>query len=260
MLLTLPASTLEWLKLWRTPVKLIRFLIILFSSLWIVSPLRAAGDLAAGPTNYEMVEAPTAYTLMHGGYDLVMRMYEDGGLYLRGNVGFKNIFMFGFSGNATNVIGTGTIQIQAPGLFFKFKVLDEKTAPFSLAAAYDGRGYGTETNGRFYPGLQKGFYLAVSKELTDAGFVQFHGGVNAVTFDHFNSSEDLGVFGGTSFAVAAPLVFNLEVDKIPTSLWQFNANFVFNYDNPLRVGIDFRDINNAQLFSRILRVQYVSFF
>ncbi|HET9870739.1 MAG TPA: hypothetical protein VFR02_09635, partial [bacterium] len=174
----------------------------------MMSPLavRAAGNVAAAPSNYEMVEAPTAYLLPHGGYDLVMRMYEDGGLYLRGNIGFKDILMFGFSGNATNVVGTGDIQVQAPGLFFKLKLLDERGSPLALALAYDGRGYGTQSGGRFFPGLQKGFYAVVSKELPQAGFLQLHGGVNAVTFDNFDTKKDLGLFGGISFALLSSLV------------------------------------------------------
>ncbi|HVM33068.1 MAG TPA: hypothetical protein VMU88_08040, partial [bacterium] len=217
-------------------------------------PAWAAGDLAAGPTNYEMVEAPTAYILPHGGYDLIMRMYEQGGLFLRGNIGFKDLLMFGFSGNATHVVGTGDIEVQTPGLFFKVKLLDERKTPFSLALAYDGRGYGTQSGGRFFPGLQKGFYAVASKELPDAGFIQLHGGVNAVTFDHFNTADDLGLFGGASFALTSSLVFNLEVNDVLMDDWQFNANCIFNYDNPLRMGVDFRDINNGALFSRILRV------
>ncbi len=216
--------------------------------------------MAAGPTNYEMVEAPTAYTLAHGGYDLVTKMYENGGLFLRANVGFQDFFMFGFSANATNVIGRGTIQIQTPRLFLKFKILDQKTSPVALAAAWDDRGYGTEIAGRFIPGLQKGFYAVVSREFSQLGFIQLHGGVNAVKFDNFDASQDLGAFLGTSFAVAPPLAFNLELDKIFTNALQFNANVVFNVDNPLRVGVDFRDINNGPAFSRIVRVQYMGFF
>ena len=79
-------------------------------------------------------------------------------------------------------------------------------------------------------------------------------------FDNFDASQDLGAFGGTSFAVAPPLVFNFELDKLLTDFWQFNANVIFNVDNPLRVGMDFRDINRPEAFSRIVRVQYTGFF
>jgi len=253
----LPNSTIEENR--RPPVKLSRRLFTLIFA--FAAPLAwAKGEVAAGPTNYEMVEAPTAYVLMHGGYDLVTKLYENGGLFLRANVGFQDFFMFGFSGNATNVIGQGTIQIQTPRLFLKFKVLDQKTSPVALAVAWDDRGYGTEVAGRFTPGLQKGFYSVVSHEFPELGFLQVHGGLNAVKFDNFDASQDLGAFLGTSFAVAPPLAFNFELDKLFTNFWQFNANVVFNVDNPLRVGLDFRDINNGALFSRIVRVQYVGFF
>ncbi len=243
----------------RLPVKLSKLFIMLLL-VFAVPLVWAKGDVVAGPTNYEMVEAPTAYTLAHGGYDFVTKLYENGGLFLRANVGFQDFFMFGFSGNATNVIGQGTIQIQTPRLFLKFKVLDQKTAPMALAVAWDDRGYGTEVAGRFTPGLQKGFYSVISREFPELGFLQLHGGFNAVKFDNFNASQDLGAFLGTSFAVAPPLAFNFELDKLFTNYWQFNANVVFNVDNPLRVGFDFRDINNGVAFSRIVRVQYVGFF
>jgi hypothetical protein len=217
------------------------------------------GNYSSEPTNYEMIEAPTAYILMNGGYDIVTRIYDNGGVFVRGNIGFKDFLMFGFSGNATNLIGTGTIQIQTPGLFAKCKILDQKNAPFALAVAWDGRGYGTLVDGRFDPGLQKGLYAVVSHEFQDLGYIQVHAGMNVVTFNDFEASQDLGAFLGTSFAVARPLMFNLELDKLLTSFWQFNANFVFNMDNPLRVGVDFRDINNGDLFSRIIRIQYISF-
>ncbi len=218
------------------------------------------GELASSPTNYEMVEAPTAYVLMHGGYDIVTRVYDNGGVYVRGNLGFKDVFMVGFSLNGANVIGNGEIQVQMPELALKFKALDEKSAPFSLAVAWDNRGYGTENNGIFSPGTQKGFYLACSREFPEAGYLQAHWGLNVVTFNQFDSSRDLGAFFGTSFAVCPTLMFNLEMDKILNDDWQFNGNFLFNVDKPLRVGIDFRDINRGDLFSRIIRIQYTGFF
>jgi hypothetical protein len=234
---------------------------VIFSAAVLAAPnLWAKGELASSPTNYEMVEAPTAYTLMHGGYDLVTRVYENGGLFLRGNIGFKDFFMFGFSANATNVIGQGEIQIQTPRLFLKIRPLDQKSSPMALAIAWNDRGYGMEADGRFYPGLQKGFYAVVSHEFSKLGYLQLHAGVNVVKFDRFDSATDLGAFAGTSFAVAPPLMFNFELDKIINSFWQFNANIVYNVDNPLRVGFDFREINRGGNFSRILRVQYQGFF
>ncbi len=235
-------------------------LLFVFTGLIFPALSRAADETASMPTNYEMVQAPTAYVLMNGGYDLVTEMYENGGLYLRANIGFKNFFMFGFSANGTNLIGQGTIQIQTPKLAFKLKLLDQSTAPFALAIAWDDRGYGSYTNNRFEPGTQKGFYTVISHEYADLGYLQTHLGFNLVEFDNFDSSQDIGAFLGTSFAVSKALVFNLEADKVFSSQWAFNANFLFNVDTPLRVGVDFVDINNPGLFSRIVRIQYTGFF
>lgn len=242
----------------RSPIQ--RILAAAALCLSLTASTWAENKVVSAPTNYEMVQAPTAYTLMHGGYDMVAQMYDNGGLFVRANVGFQEFFMFGFSANATNVIGQGTIQIQTPRLFFKVKPLDQKTAPLSLAVAWDARGYGVDNGGRFFPGTEEGFYVAASHEFKELGYLQLHGGVNLVKFDNFDSSQDLGCFLGTSFAVAPPLAFNFELNQMLTSYWQFNANVLFNVDNPLRVGLDFRDINRSDLFARILRVQYISFF
>jgi hypothetical protein len=187
-------------------------------------------------------------------------MYDNGGLFVRADVGFKEFFMFGFSANATNAIGHGTIQIQTPRLFLKFKVLDQKNSPIALAVAWDDRGYGTVSGGRFFPGTQEGFYVVGSHEFQELGWLQLHGGLNLVKVDQFDSSRDLGGFFGTSFAVAPPLMFNVELNQLLSTDWQFNANVLFNVDTPLRVGMDFRDMNRGDLFARILRVQYISFF
>jgi hypothetical protein len=253
-------SSLKFNRMIKKNTNRLIVLLVVFIMFGFSASAWSADETAPMPTNYEMVQAPTAYVLMNGGYDLVTEMYENGGLYLRANVGFKNFFMFGFSANGTNVIGQGTIQIQTPKVAFKFKLLDQTTAPFALAIAWDDRGYGTFTNNRFEPGTQKGFYTVISHEYPDLGYLQTHIGFNLVQVDNFDSSQDLGAFLGTSFAVSKSLVFNLEADKIFSSQWAFNANFLFNVDTPLRVGIDFVDINNPDLFSRIVRIQYTGFF
>jgi len=232
------------------------FLFILAPSLLFA----AKGKYAAAPSNYEMVEAPTAYVLLHGGYDLIARMYEGGGLFVRGNIGFKDRLMIGFSGNATNVIGHGDIDVQEPRLAVKWKILEQGGSPVALAAAWDDRGYGEAYSRRFYPGLQKGFYAAVSREFPKAGFLQVHGGANVVSFSDFESDRDLGFFGGLSFALHRSFVVNAEIDKVPSDLWQFNAGFILAFDEPVRLGLDFRDINRPEAFARILRLQYLSFF
>ncbi len=258
--MTLNPPPLKCEKLRRPSIKAFSALSLFLFSICAVHPALAKGEVAASPTNYEMIEAPTAYTLLHGGYDFVARVYDYGGVQVRGNIGIQEFFMAGFSVNATNFIGHGDIQLQTPRLALKVKALDQAYAPVALAVGWDGRGYGTEAGGRFYPGIQKGLYLAVSREFPDIGFMQLHGGINVAQFDHYDASKDLGLFGGTSFSFSPTFVVNLEADQILTDSWRFNAGVLFDLDTPLRLGMDFRDMLHGDSFSRIIRIQFISFF
>lgn len=245
----------------RTDVRHALFPALLLVFFLPPSWVRAKGAFAAAPSNYEMVEAPTAYTLLHGGYDVVLRQYEGGGVFLRGNIGFQERVLFGFSLNASNVVGQGDIEVQHPRLGLKVKVFDEKRFPLSLAAGWDDRGYGTDAGGGlFTPGLQKRFYVAASREFEKAGYLQVHGGANVLRFQNFDGERDLGFFTGVSFALARELLVNVELDKLFTDGWQFNGNFLMAFDDPVRIGVDFRDLNHSDRFARILRIQYLSFF
>lgn len=221
----------------------------------------AKGAYAADPSNDEMVEAPTAYTLLHGGYDLNLRMYEGGGIVLRGNIGFKRFLQFGFSGNATNIVGHGDIRVEEPRLGLKLKPFSQGRLPFSLALGWDDRGYGRSHDRRFFPGLQKGLYMALSREFKSAGNLQTHAGFNVVRpGEHYDSNRDLGVFAGISFAISRSIFLASEFDKLTTDFWQFNSGFQVGVGNSMRIGMDFRDINRSDYFARILRLQYLSFF
>lgn len=237
-----------------------RIMAVILALLIHVPAYAEKGKYAAAPSNYEMIEAPTAYVLLHGGYDIVGRMYEEGGLFIRGNIGFHDRIMFGFSGNATNVVGRGDIEVQEPRLALKWKILAQGRSPVALAAAWDDRGYGVSQGRRFNPGLQKGLYAAVSREFDKLGFLQLHGGVNAVRFNDFEAERDLGAFGGCSFALHRSFILTTEADKILTDFWQWNAGFLLAFDAPIRFGVDFREINRDETFSRILRFQYLNFF
>jgi hypothetical protein len=215
---------------------------------------------ASMPSNYQIVNAPTAYTLLHGEYDLNLWMYQNGGLFLRGNVGLTSFFMFGFSGNATNVIGHGPIQVQDPRLSLKFKILDQNQFPFAAAVGWDDRGYGVLSGNRFVPGQQTGFYIVTSKEYSVPLFFQVHFGVNALELNNVSAKNNVAAFTGISFALAHPLIFNFELNQLFTAEWQFNANIVVNVENDLQMGLNFIDINSNTNFSRILSVDYYGFF
>jgi len=220
------------------------------------------GAYAADPSNFEMVEAPTAYTLLHGGYSVLLRMYEGGGVIVKGDIGFHRYFQFGFSGNATNVVGQGHIEVQEPRLSIKVKPLSQgRRCPVAMAVGWDDRGYGVSVDRRFYPGLQKGLYAVVSREFKEAGYLQLHAGANVVRpGSHYDSQRDLGAFGGMSFALSHTISLTAEVDKLFTDFWQVNSGVLFNLGESVRLGMDLREMNRSESFTRLLRLEYLGFF
>jgi hypothetical protein len=140
-------------------------------------------------------------------------------------------------------------------------VSQSKVFPLTLAAGWDDRGYGVSSGRLFYPGTQKGLYVVASREFSSLHGLQLHGGANMVRFGHNDDSKhNAAAFGGTSFGLSRSFQLTFEVDKLFTDRWQFNAGFMVGDGSPLRVGMDFRDINRSELFARLLRVQYLGFF
>jgi len=188
-------------------------------------------------------------------------MYEGGGIIVRGNIGFHRFLQFGFSGNATNLVGHGDIQVQEPRLSLKLKPLSQGRFPFSAALGWDDRGYGRSEDRRFYPGLQKGLNVATSREFKEAGNLQVHAGAKVVRpGSHYDRERDLGVFTGLSFGISRSLFLAAEFDKLTTDFWQFNSGFQVGVGSSMRIGMDLRDINRSEFFARILRLQYLGFF
>jgi hypothetical protein len=237
------------------------FVLFILGVLFLAAPCGAVGTYAADPSNDELIEAPTAYTLLHGEYQCLLRMYESGGLFIKGDIGFHKFLQFGFSGNATNVIGHGDISVQEPRLAIKLKPLAQGKFPLSVAVGWDDRGYGESVGRRFTPGLQKGLYVVVSREIQKLHGLQLHAGANRVKFGRdYDAKHDTAGFCGLSFGIGHSFQMAFETDKLFTDLWQFNAGFLVGNGLPIRVGLDFRDMNRKDFFSRILRIQYTGFF
>lgn len=228
----------------------------------VVPAFPKPGAYAADPSNDCLIETPTAYTLLHGGYQGLLRMYEGGGLFIRGDIGFHKFLQFGFSGNATHVVGHGDIDIQEPRLAIKLKpVSQSKKFPLTLAAGWDDRGYGVTEGHRFDPGTQKGVYAVASREFAGLNGLQLHFGGNVVQMGKsYDAKHDTEAFGGMCFGISRVILVSAEVDQAFTDRWRFNAGFMVGDGEPFRVGLDFRDINRSELFARLLRIQYLGFF
>ena len=93
----------------------------------------------------QIVDLPTAHSMLRGEYALTVRVAPSGGLLAGVRVGIVPYLMLGVSYGAGNVVGTGTPEWNDRVEFdVKLRLAEEYGALPSLAAGYDSRGYGRQ--------------------------------------------------------------------------------------------------------------------
>ncbi len=190
----------------------------------IVLLILVGSPVGFGQDRINLVDIPTADTLMKGRYFLTFRFYQEGGLLVRGFAGLTDRLTVGASYGGVNVVGTGAIEGNPePAFSLKYKLGEEgENLPFALSFGYDGQGYGKyykkgdklqgkELTESFYQIDSKGFYLAASKELKNL-HATVHGGINYSLKDH-PAKPGISFFLGTRFEATPKLILKLEYNN-----------------------------------------------
>jgi len=253
-------------------------LLALCISLSVVSWLPAKGAVMTLPENWEMVNAPTAYTLIRGSYSLNTRLYEGGGLFGRWNFGFMGRLMLGVGFTVNNAIGSGDMSAENPRLGIRLRVVDENTYP-SIAVGWDQRGYGPYDGKHFLLG-EKGAYLAMSKEVGLGGTVfQLHGGANVVEVEDFDENE-VRFFVGAIVAPVKEIFLVLEGDDLfdeddgltidadgnivsePGRVHNpvLNGKIAVCFDEMLTIAMEAYDLTDDETTSRMVMIDYKNYF
>lgn len=259
-------------------MKKILLLVVVCVCLSSFSFLPAKGAVMTLPENWEMVNAPTAYTLIRGSYSLSTRIYEGGGLFGRWNFGFMGRLLLGVGFTVNNVIGSGDMSSENPRLGIRLRIVDEDVFP-SIAVGWDQRGYGPYDGKHFLLG-EKGAYLALSKELGLGGAVfQAHGGANVVEVEDFDA-EEVRFFVGAIVAPVKEIILTVEGDDLfdeddPVVVAEdgtaaedtgrthnpcVNAKIAVCFDELLTIGLEVYDLANGENGSRMLMIDYKNYF
>jgi hypothetical protein len=93
---------------------------------------------AENPANLDLIDTPTAETLMRGNFSFIFTGYNHGGILNKGLVGLHDQFYLGVSFDVERAIGQEEPKFNIPGAIAKFKVTDGSEAfPFKFAFGYD---------------------------------------------------------------------------------------------------------------------------
>jgi len=249
--------------------------------------------LARGETEVEVIDTPTAKVLAKNQYDLNFRFYQGGGLLVNGKAGLTEDLTIGASYGGEGMIGEGEFKGNPePTFSLKYKLAEEgEEMPISLAAGYNGQGYGryyregdkiktdlgTKTvkdNYNFYQTNSLGFFLSASKNL-DRFYL--HGGIN-YSLENDPGKSNISFFLAADVQLTPQIVAKLEYNDLfhgqikyseifehgssdqiyRKSGGELNIGFKWQYTPDLSLELDFRDLTQCYPSSsnRIFQINY----
>ena len=221
-------------------------------------PAAPPPETNAFSANTEVLDIPTASTMYGRMFNLNLRMFEGGGLLLKGTASAKDTFVFGFSLLANNVIGRGNITVpEDPKVLLKLRIINDTRKGLSAALGWDDSRYAF-TRGR-------GVYAAVSKEADMSGFyLTWHGGAGMTGLrDGYKTKDDLNLFAGVTGSFNEDFFLGLEYDD-----WLYtnkaagikngslNAMIGFAWDVSLKLEMGFKNLGRGSVYNRILKISY----
>ncbi len=221
----------------------------------ILFMLAACFLMGSQARNTEILDVPTANTLMKGELRGDFKFYPGGGILSRIYVGIFDRLMIGGAERVDNIIGHGNISLNIPWFLGKVRLTDDDGAIPAISIGYEGEGY--------YKAPAKGVFVAITKEIALGPiFAQLTGTVyNNNQFRQFGQDIDVGA--GIEFAITKEFVIGAEFDGVFGAGDHRNANAVIGYFfDPIEidVGMNFGLWNNELYFSRILKIVYVAYF
>jgi len=147
----------------------------------------------------QLVNLPTAGTLIRGHFNLALRLYASGGAQGYTDIGLSNRFMIGISYGGTEIISNMDPDWNHRiGFNLKFRVVDELEYFPGIAVGYSDQGYGAwvEDWDR-YLFKSRGFFAVASRSFYFYKWTAgWHLGANYSREYEVDDDKDLNIFGG----------------------------------------------------------------
>jgi len=247
-----------------------------FFLLFLISTIITAQGSAGTNAKYEyrsLIDMPTAGILEKGFAGVVIDVMPNGVVITQVEAGAFDNFSFGISYGGSNVIGTGNVDwYNYPGIYAKFRFIDEARMMPAIAVGFDSQGkgvYDEELNR--YQIKSPGFYVTTSKNFELLGYLSIHGVIN-YTLERDDKDKDLNLAFGVEKTIGGSVSFYAEYDfalndNNPLSLGAgkgyLNAGVRWSIAQGFTLGLDLRDLLNNQKINtyradRALYVEYVA--
>ncbi|MCX6827243.1 MAG: hypothetical protein NTV06_08290 [candidate division Zixibacteria bacterium] len=225
----------------------------------------------------ELVNAPTAATLPRGCFDIILRVFANGGILSSTSIGLSNSFMVGLSYGAEEIVAENSPHWN-PQIEFNLKLRLIKEGYYlpNFSVGFSSQGYGTySSEWKRYAYKSKGLYAVVSRSFYFyKSSVGGHFGINYSTEHQKDKDDDPSFFIGFDTQLNYDVAFVVEYDAGLNDdkstqyfgkgrgylnmgvKWLFSENLELEavFENLLN---NRRDVNS---FGRGLRFTYIEFF
>lgn len=224
-----------------------------------------------------LVDCPTSMTLPRGCFDVIMRVYPNGGILSSTSIGLTNRFTVGVSYGSEGVIADAKPNWN-PRMEFNVKLgLIEESIYFpGLAIGFNSQGKGShDAEKDRYTYKSKGFYAVTSRSFYFMnGVFSGHAGVNYSLEHDVDKDDDPTAFFGIDTRFNYNVGFVLEYDmalndnkssqRYGKGRGYLNLGLRWLYSENLEIEVILKNLLNnrhdVNSFGRGLRLTYIEYF
>ncbi len=222
----------------------------------------------------DLIDMPTAGTLLRGSFRAQLRAYAGGGLLGGLEVGLTDRFMFGISYGGTNLIGRGPVDWNPQvGATVRYRLFEEDYNLPAITLGYNSQGYGAYLDSlERFMNKSLGIFAVLSKNYELLGNFGIHGGIN-YSFEHKDGDKDMNFFVGIDKSLNPELSLTAEYDfavndndgnSVGSGKGYFNTALRWIFAGRLQIDFILKNILlNSEKFSSIAReikITYVEIF
>ena len=232
------------------------------------------------PPPTDLINVPTAGTLLRGSFSMGMRIQDEGGLIFGLSTGITDRFQFGMSYGSPNFIGDDSLKwYPRPEATLKYRIVDENMSIPALAIGLNTQGFGNYYHGDIldrYETKALGSYAVVSKNWqSPLGNLGFHMGGNYNFLEINDGDDDINLFLGfdIDFNPEISLLIeysgalnendlNLETMRINRGGY-LNTALRWSFVETLHLELNFNNIlynENVEYFKREIKITYIEYF
>ncbi len=224
----------------------------------------------------QLIDIPTASTVLRGYYNVDFLAYGKGGIQTRLSIGLTDRIMLGIIEDVAGAIGTEKTDWNIPGVLVKLNIIYPDVSSMGLAIGYDALlsgEYGKVYNNRMTDDIVYGFYIAGTKPIDLFKGDQFwHFGIRFPILPKKarEGGKNITLYTGLNVIITQEFMLIGEVENFYINKGRnkeviYNAGLKYAFSEFLNMGLNFqytisREINPSDRPSRSLRIEYQNIF